>query len=162
MRMLKSPPLSRDSESDLMSQFEVSGYPTILLVENNVSYVFSGERSMQNLTEFARGSYKNSRSFNVTEPKSFLGRIWATTCRVVDAFAMMMDAIGLSFLPYAIRAGLPILVLLSPLIGIVLCIIFLPDQTELVAADNAKPSNEEAQKKKKEAGEAEKTKRKAE
>ena len=117
-------------ESDLVSQFEVAGYPTILLIQNNQSYKFSGNRSLERIKEFAQTGYKNVTPTAVTAPKNFFQKIFSMLGKTFDGFAMMVDSIGLSSLPHWLKGTLPLLLLLSPIIGVILCFVCLAYEPE--------------------------------
>eukprot|EP00826_Nyctotherus_ovalis_P006140 TRINITY_DN11423_c0_g1_i19.p1 TRINITY_DN11423_c0_g1~~TRINITY_DN11423_c0_g1_i19.p1 ORF type:complete len:179 (-),score=25.76 TRINITY_DN11423_c0_g1_i19:69-605(-) len=120
---------SKDSEADsaASSQFEVDGYPTILLLKNNRTYIYDGERTISQIIDFATKNYVHAPAFNFTGPKTFTERFSTGVVHVFGAFAMITNALGLSFLPFWVKGTLPLLLLLSPIIGIILCIIFVPD-----------------------------------
>ena len=75
---------------------------------------------------FANGDYLNETAMNFTGPKTFMQKAAKISREVFDGFAMIVDGIGLTFLPYWIKATLPLLLLLSPFIAIILCLIFIP------------------------------------
>jgi hypothetical protein len=113
-----------------------------LLVKSNDSYIYQGQRNISDLIHFAKEGYLNTTAIKITGPKTTFERILAAVGNMFEGFAMLMDSLGLSFLPYTLKAAIPILVLLSPIIGIILCLIFIPDTT-------AEPINQEAKKEEK-------------
>eukprot|EP00826_Nyctotherus_ovalis_P006141 TRINITY_DN11423_c0_g1_i20.p1 TRINITY_DN11423_c0_g1~~TRINITY_DN11423_c0_g1_i20.p1 ORF type:complete len:214 (-),score=50.00 TRINITY_DN11423_c0_g1_i20:69-710(-) len=116
-----------EADSAASSQFEVDGYPTILLLKNNRTYIYDGERTISQIIDFATKNYVHAPAFNFTGPKTFTERFSTGVVHVFGAFAMITNALGLSFLPFWVKGTLPLLLLLSPIIGIILCIIFVPD-----------------------------------
>ncbi len=105
--------------------------------------MYFGERVLDKFIDFARGGYNETRGILLKGPQTFFQKIWTMSAEVIDAFALMMDEFGLSSLPYWLKVLMPLGVLMSPVIGIILCIILIPDQSVKAQAETQPGKTEE-------------------
>lgn len=100
-----------------MAQFIVADYPTILLLKDNQSYIYTGEMVPENIVEFEPAG---NPGFVLTGPKTFAFKLWFIP--IIDLLLLLMDEIGLAFLPYWPKALIPITLLASPVIALAIYI----------------------------------------
>lgn len=60
---------------ELGTRFDIKGFPTLKLISKGKVYTFKGRRSLEEITEFARGGYQIHEPEEVTPPLGFFGEI---------------------------------------------------------------------------------------
>ncbi len=118
----------REEEAGLSSEHDVSSYPTVMVVKGNYSYLYRGMRTLDSFKQFALGGYANETVLRrLVQAKSTWETIVAVLGHIIEGFIQLMDHMGLTFLPTPIKVALPLLLLFSPVIAIVLCILCMQD-----------------------------------
>lgn len=88
-------------EKSLMNRFDISGFPTIFVVDGFSVYEFNGKRTEANVMNFARGGYKKEEPIPfIVSPMGPLGQLQQILVQLghlfVDAFRWVQSLSGMS------------------------------------------------------------------
>lgn len=143
--------LQSEQESDLVGTLDVNGYPTILVIEKNLTYQFRGRRNILDMIEFAKTGYKNVTGIKYTGPLSFTEKVQKFFSKTFEAFVQLIDSFGLTWLPYYVKGLIPLMILFSPVFAVILCMLCISDVPEVSKETKEKieEMNKKAQEEKK-------------
>ena len=82
-----------ETEKELNSQFNIRGFPTLLLFKNGQYVTFEGNRTLEEFIQFLN---KNQTNFEKIPPrKSWFGKMLNYFNKIVEVYIRLMDQYGM-------------------------------------------------------------------
>jgi len=114
--------VNADEETELSSQFDIQGFPTLILFKDGKMYKYKGERTVEKFAEFIEKPKENDTGDKIPGRKTMLEKAWSFVKMVLDAYIKLMDQVGMEKLPRGVKMGIIIAFFISPLILIPFCL----------------------------------------
>jgi protein disulfide-isomerase-like protein len=103
------------AEKKIGEEFEIQGFPTLLLVSNNLMYNYEGDRSADAMAKWLDGAWKKSSGQRLPKNKVFIDRIKERVSEYVSSAGQVVR-----FMP----SLLPVVFLIGMVFGIFFCAAF--------------------------------------